>query len=144
MAQPVLVAGARTPIGRLLGGLAPLSAPQLAGAAISAALQRASIAADQVDAVVLGNVVQAGVGPNPARLAAAAGGIPMGVPATTINKLCLSGLTAIAHAAMQVACGYSEVVVAGGTESMSRAPHLLPGARPGFRYGDASLQDALD
>jgi acetyl-CoA C-acetyltransferase len=144
MAQPVLVAGARTPIGRLLGGLAPLSAPQLAGAAISAALQRASIAADQVDAVVLGNVVQAGVGPNPARLAAAAGGIPMGVPATTINKLCLSGLTAIAHAAMQVACGYSEVVVAGGTESMSRAPHLLPGARPGFRYGDAALQDALD
>jgi acetyl-CoA C-acetyltransferase len=94
--------------------------------------------------VILGNVVQAGVGPNPARLAAAAGGIPMGVPASTVNKLCLSGLTAIAQAAMQVGCGYSEVVVAGGMESMSNAPHLLPGTRGGLRYGAGALEDALD
>jgi len=144
MPQPVLVAGARTPIGKLLGALAPLTAPRLAGVAIAAALERAGISGDQVDSVVFGNVIQAGVGPNPARLAAAAGGIPMRVPATTVNKLCLSGLTAIAHAAAQVAAGYSEIVVAGGTESMTNAPHLLPGSRQGFKYGDAALADALD
>jgi acetyl-CoA C-acetyltransferase len=144
MPQPVLVAGARTPIGKLLGALAPLTAPRLAGAAIAAALERAGISGEQVDAVVFGNVIQAGVGPNPARLAAAAGGIPMRVPATTVNKLCLSGLTAIAQAAAQVAAGYSEVVVAGGTESMTNAPHLLPGSRNGIKYGDAALADALD
>jgi acetyl-CoA C-acetyltransferase len=144
MPQPVLVAGARTPIGRLLGSLSSQSAPDLAGVAIRAALQRAGITADQADAVILGNVVQAGVGPNPARLAAARGGIPMRVPATTVNKLCLSGLTAIAQAAMQVATGYSEIVVAGGMESMSGAPHLLPGARSGLRYGGGAVEDALD
>jgi acetyl-CoA C-acetyltransferase len=144
MPQPVIVAGARTPIGKLLGGLAPLTAPQLGGAAIAAALDRAGLSGDQVDAVVFGNVVQAGVGPNPARLAAAAGGIPMGVPAVTVNKLCLSGLTAIAQAAAQVAAGYSDIVVAGGTESMTNAPHLLPGSRGGFKYGAAALADALD
>jgi acetyl-CoA C-acetyltransferase len=144
MPQPVLVAGARTPIGKLLGALAPLTAPRLAGAAIAAALERAGITGEQVDSVVFGNVIQAGVGPNPARLAAAAGGIPMRVPATTVNKLCLSGLTAIAQAAAQIAAGYSEIVVAGGTESMTNAPHLLPGSRPGFKYGDAPLADALD
>jgi acetyl-CoA C-acetyltransferase len=144
MAQPVLVAGARTPIGRMLGALSGVPAPALGGVAIRAALERAGIAPDQVDAVILGNVVQAGVGPNPARLAAAAGGIPMSVPATTVNKLCLSGLAAIAQAAMLVATGYSSVVVAGGMESMSNAPHLLPGARGGLRYGGAAVQDALD
>lgn len=144
MAQPVLVAGARTPIGKLLGSLSTLPAPALGGAAIRAALDRAGLAADQVDAVIMGNVVQAGVGPNPARLAAAAGGIPMGVPATTVNKLCLSGLTAIAQAAQQILAGQSEVVVAGGMESMSNAPHLLPGSRRGFKYGAAGLADALD
>jgi acetyl-CoA C-acetyltransferase len=144
MPQPVIVAGARTPIGKLLGGLAPLSAPALAGAAITAALERAGITGDQVDAVVFGTVIQAGVGPNPARLGAAAGGIPMGVPAVTVNKLCLSGLTAIAQAAAQVAAGYSEVVVAGGTESMTNAPHLLPGSRHGIKYGEATFADALD
>lgn len=92
----------------------------------------------------MGNVVQADVGPNPARLSAARGGVPMTVPAVTVNKLCLSGLTAIAQAAAQVAAGYSDVVVAGGTESMSNAPHLLPGARRGVRYGDAAVMDALD
>ena len=144
MAQPVLVAGARTPIGKLLGSLSGLAAPALGGAAVRAALRRAGITGDQVDAVILGNVVQAGVGPNPARLAAVAGGIPMGVPATTVNKLCLSGLTAIAQAAQQITVGQYEVVVAGGTESMSNAPYLLPRAGRGFRYGDTPLADALD
>jgi acetyl-CoA C-acetyltransferase len=144
MPQPVIVAGARTPIGKLLGALAPLTAPQLAGTAIAAALERAGITGDQVDSVIMGNVVQAGVGPNPARLAAAAGGIPMGAPALTVNKLCLSGLTAIAQAAAQVAAGYSDIVVAGGTESMTNAPHLLAGSRNGYKYGNALLADALD
>jgi acetyl-CoA C-acetyltransferase len=144
MPQPVLVAGARTPIGKLLGGLAPLPAPALAGAAIAAALDRSGITGGQVDAVIFGNVIQAGVGPNPARLGAAAGGIPMDVPAVTVNKLCLSGLTAIAQAAAQVAAGYSEIVVAGGTESMTNAPHLLPGSRKGIRYGETAFPDALD
>jgi acetyl-CoA C-acetyltransferase len=144
MPQPVLVAGSRTPIGKLLGALSAASAPELAGTAIAAALERAGITGDQVDAVIMGNVVQAGVGPNPARLAAARGGIPMGVPATTVNKLCLSGLTAIAQAAQQVMTGQSEIVVAGGMESMSNAPHLLPGSRRGVKYGDALFLDALD
>jgi acetyl-CoA C-acetyltransferase len=144
MPQPVIVAGARTPIGKLLGALAPLSAPQLAGAAIAAALDRAGITGEQVDAVILGNVIQAGVGPNPARLGAVAGGVPMRVPATTVNKLCLSGLAAIAQAAAQVSAGYNEIVVAGGTESMTNAPHLLPGSRKGIKYGSVPFADALD
>ena len=144
MPQPVIVAGARTPIGKLLGALSSLSAPELGGIAIRAAVERAGISAEQVDAVIFGNVVQAGVGPNPARLAAAKGGIPMGVPAYTVNKLCLSGLSAIAQAAMQVAAGYSEIVVAGGTESMSRAPYIVPGARAGLKYGAGIFSDALD
>jgi acetyl-CoA C-acetyltransferase len=141
----VLVAGARTPIGKLLGSLAALPAPDLGGIAVEAALARAGITGDQVDAVILGNVVQAGAGPNPARLAAVRGGIPMTVPATTVNKLCLSGLTAIAQAAQQVQLGYSQVVVAGGMESMSNAPHLMRDTRRGWRYGGgAPLEDALD
>jgi acetyl-CoA C-acetyltransferase len=142
--QPVLVSGARTPIGKLLGSLSALQATTLGGVAIAAALERAGVTGDQVDAVIFGNVVQAGAGPNPARLAAAAGGVPMDVPATTVNKLCLSGVTAIAQAAMQVAVGYSEVVVAGGMESMSNAPHLVPGVRGGLRHGGAAFLDALD
>ena len=144
MPQPVLVAGMRTPIGKLLGSLSALPAPDLASVAIRAALNRAGIAGDQTDAVILGNVVQAGVGPNPARLAAARAGIPMSVPATTVNKLCLSGLTAIAQAAQQIQVGLSEVVVAGGTESMSNAPRLVSGTRRGFKYGGAVFLDALD
>src|ERR1700722_8172425 len=144
MAQPVLVAGARTPIGRMLGGLSRLRAPALGGSAIRAALERAGITGDQVDAVILGNVVQAGAGPNSARLAAVAGGVPMSVPATTVNKLCLSGLAAIAQAAELIMTGYYEVVVAGGMESMSNAPHLLPGIRRGVRYGEAAFLDSLD
>jgi acetyl-CoA C-acetyltransferase len=144
MAQPVLVAGARTPIGKMLGSLAGLTAPELGGAAVRAALERAGISGDEVDAVILGNVVQAGVGPNPARLAAVAGGIGMAAPATTVNKLCLSGLASIAQAAQQIAAGQYEVVVAGGIESMSHAPYLLPRAGRAFRYGDTPLVDALD
>jgi acetyl-CoA C-acetyltransferase len=145
MPQPVLVAGARTPVGRLLGSLSSQSATALGEVAVRAALERAGITGDQVDAVIMGNVVQAGVGPNPARLAAAGGGIPMTVPAVTVNKLCLSGLTAIAQAAAQVASGYSEIVVAGGMESMSGAPHLLRGARAGYKYGSGGpVEDALD
>jgi acetyl-CoA C-acetyltransferase len=144
MPQPVIVAGARTPIGKLNGALSTLSAAELGGHAIAAALARAGIAGDQVDAVLFGNVVQAGTGPNPARLAAVAGGIPFVVPATTVNKLCLSGLTSIAYAAQQIAAGYYETVVAGGTESMTNAPHLVPGARRGFKYGDGAFVDALD
>ena len=144
MPQPVIVAGARTPIGKLLGALAPLTAAQLAGTAIAAALDRAGITGDQVDGVIFGNVVQAGAGPNPARLGANLGGIPMRAPALTVNKLCLSGLSAIALAAAQVAAGYSDIVVAGGTESMTNAPHLLPGSRKGIKYGAATFVDALD
>ncbi|HEY3879379.1 MAG TPA: acetyl-CoA C-acyltransferase, partial [Trebonia sp.] len=145
MPQPVLVAGARTPVGKLLGALAPLRAADLGGIAVEAALRRAGISGDQVDAVFLGNVVQAGAGPNPARLAASRGGIPMSVPATTVNKLCLSGLTAIAQAAQQIQLGYSQVVVAGGMESMSNAPHLMRDARRGWRYGaGGALEDSLD
>jgi acetyl-CoA C-acetyltransferase len=145
MPQPVLVAGARTPIGKLLGSLSALPAAELGGIAVQAALERAGIAGDRVDAVFLGNVVQAGAGPNPARLAAARGGIPMTVPATTVNKLCLSGLATIAQAALQVQAGYSRVVVAGGMESMSNAPYLMRDTRRGLRYGSgAPVEDALD
>jgi acetyl-CoA C-acetyltransferase len=144
MPQPVIAAGARTPIGKLLGALSSLSAPELGGIAIRGALERAGVSPEQVDAVIFGNVVQAGVGPNPARLTAAKAGIPMSVPAYTINKLCLSGLTAIAQAALQVAAGYSEIVVAGGTESMSGAPYIVPGARSGLKYGAGTFADALD
>jgi acetyl-CoA C-acetyltransferase len=144
MPQPVIVAGARTPIGKILGALAPQTAPQLGGLAITAALERAGVTGDQVDAVIFGTVIQAGAGPNPARLSAAAGGIPMRVPAYTVNKQCLSGLTALAQAAAQVAAGYSEVVVAGGTESMTNAPHLVAGARGGLKYGSTAFVDALD
>jgi acetyl-CoA C-acetyltransferase len=145
MPQPVLVAGARTPIGKLLGSLSALSAAELGGIAVQAALERAGTSGDRVDAVLLGNVVQAGAGPNPARLAAARGGIPMTVPATTVNKLCLSGLATIAQAALQVQAGYSRVVVAGGMESMSNAPYLMRDTRRGLRYGSgAPVEDALD
>jgi acetyl-CoA C-acetyltransferase len=145
MPQPVLVAGVRTPIGKLLGSLSSLRTPDLGGIAVDAALERAGITGDQVDAVIMGNVVQAGVGPNPARLAAVRGGVPMSVPATTVNKLCLSGLTAIAQAAQQVQAGYSQVVVAGGMESMSNAPYLQRDIRRGVRYGAGTpAEDALD
>jgi acetyl-CoA C-acetyltransferase len=129
MQEPVIVGGARTPIGRLLGSLSGFSGTDLGGIAIKAALERAGVPGDQVDYVIMGQVLQAGAGQIPSRQAAVAGGIPMTVPSLTINKVCLSGLDAIALAAQLIRAGEFDVVVAGGMESMSQAPHLLPGAR---------------
>ncbi len=143
MSGSVLVAGARTPIGRLLGGLKDFSAADLGGFAIKAALERAGVAPDQVDMVVMGQVLQAGAGQIPARQAAAKAGIPMSVPALTVNKVCLSGINAIAVADQMIRCGEAEVVVAGGMESMTNAPHYLPGSRVGVKYGDATLVDSM-
>ncbi len=144
MTTCVILDGARTPIGKLLGVFATLSAVDLGAAAIKAALGRSGISPDQVDEVIFGNVVQAGVGPNPARQVAVAAGLPMSVPALSLNKLCLSGLSAIALAAQAVASGRHTVVVAGGTESMTNAPHLLMGSRHGYKYGEVKAADALD
>lgn len=138
------MAGARTPIGRLLGSLSGLSASDLGGIAIREALSRAGVAPSDVDAVIMGNVVQAGVGPNPARQAAIAGGIGFEVPAITLNKLCMSGLSAIAHADQLIRLGEHEIIVAGGFESMTNAPHMLLGSRKGTKYGSARMVDALD
>jgi acetyl-CoA C-acetyltransferase len=143
MTGSVLVAGARTPIGRLLGGLKDLGAADLGGVAISAALQRAGVPPVQVDYVVMGQVLQAGTGQITARQAAAKAGIPMTVPALTINKVCLSGISAIALADQLIRAGEFELVVAGGMESMSNAPHLLPKSREGIKYGDATLVDSM-
>lgn len=139
----VIVGAARTPQGRLMGQLAALSAVELGGAAIAAALDRAGISADAVDAVLMGQVIQAGAGQNPARQAAVAGGIPLNAHAVTVNKVCLSGLTAIIEASRLLQLGEAEVVIAGGQESMSNAPHLLPGLRAGQIYGDAVLSDSV-
>jgi acetyl-CoA C-acetyltransferase len=144
MPGSVLVAGARTPIGRLLGALSGQTAPQLGGIAIEAALARAGIIGQDVEAVVMGNVVQAGVGPNPARQAAVRAGIPLSAPATTVNKLCLSGLAAIAQADQWITCGQYDMVVAGGMESMTNAPHLMAASRKGIKYGQFVVEDALD
>jgi acetyl-CoA C-acetyltransferase len=140
----VIIAGARTPIGRLLGSLSSLRATSLGAIAIREALARSKIPASAVDAVILGNVIQAGVGPNPARQAAVEGGIGFEVPATTLNKLCLSGLSAIAYADQLIRLGQHEVVVAGGFESMTNAPHLVLGSRKGTKYGPGHMVDALD
>jgi acetyl-CoA C-acetyltransferase len=143
MQEPVIVGGARTAIGRLLGSLSGFSGTDLGGIAIKAALERAGLAGDQVDYVIMGQVLQAGAGQIPSRQAAVAGGIPMTVPSITINKVCLSGLDAIALAAQLIRAGEFDVIVAGGMESMSQAPHLLPGARRGFKYGSAELIDSM-
>jgi acetyl-CoA C-acetyltransferase len=143
MPGSVVVAGARTPIGKLSGAFASFSAMDLGGFAIAAALERAGLAPDQVDYVIMGQVLQAGQGQITARQAAAKAGIPMTVPAITVNKVCLSGLNALYLADQMVNAGDADIVVAGGMESMTRAPHLLPGAREGFRLGDASLVDSM-
>ena len=139
----LIVGGARTPFGRLLGGLKELSAADLGGRAIAAALARAGVRGDQVDYVIMGQVLQAGAGQIPARQAAAQGGVPMSVPALTVNKVCLSGLNAIALADQLIRAGECDIVVAGGMESMTRAPHLLPGARAGIKYGNTELVDSM-
>ncbi len=139
----VIVAGARTPIGRLLGSLTPFSATDLGGFAIKGALDKARIGPDQVDYVIMGQVLQAGAGQIPARQAAVRAGIPMTVPALTINKVCLSGLDAIALADQLIRAGEFEIVVAGGMESMTNAPHLLTGSREGYKYGDVTVRDHM-
>ncbi|GGP60139.1 MULTISPECIES: acetyl-CoA C-acetyltransferase [Streptomyces] len=139
----VIVAGARTPMGRLLGSLKSFSGADLGGVAIKAALDRAGIGGDQVQYVIMGQVLQAGAGQIPARQAAVKAGIPMNVPALTINKVCLSGLDAIALADQLIRAGEFDVVVAGGQESMTNAPHLLPKSREGYKYGAIEMLDAM-
>ncbi|WP_181312821.1 acetyl-CoA C-acetyltransferase [Nocardioides campestrisoli] len=139
----VIVAGARTPIGRLLGGLKDQSAADLGGVAIKGALEKAGVSGDQVEYVIMGHVIQAGTGQISARQAAVKGGVPMAVPALTINKVCLSGINAIALADQLIRAGEHEIVVAGGMESMTQAPHLLPKSREGFKYGDTTLVDSM-
>jgi acetyl-CoA C-acetyltransferase len=143
MAGSVIVAGARTPIGRLLGGLKDLSAADLGGVAIKGALEKAGVAPEQVDYVIMGQVLQAGAGQIPARQAAVKGGISMSVPALTINKVCLSGINAIALADQLIRLGECEVVVAGGMESMTNAPHLMTKSREGYKYGDVTVRDHM-
>ncbi|MER7707572.1 acetyl-CoA C-acetyltransferase [Kitasatospora sp. NPDC097605] len=139
----VIVAGARTPMGRLLGSLKGFSGAELGGFAIKAALERAGVTGDQVQYVIMGQVLQAGAGQIPARQAAVRAGIPMNVPALTINKVCLSGLDAIALADQLIRAGEFDIVVAGGQESMTNAPHLLPKSREGYKYGAIELLDAM-
>ena len=143
MSSSVIVAGARTPIGRLLGSLKDFTGAQLGGVAIKAALDRAGVAPEQVQYTIMGQVLTAGAGQIPARQAAVAAGIPMDVPALTINKVCLSGLDAIALADQLIRAGEFEIVVAGGQESMTQAPHLLPKSRSGFKYGDVTMLDHM-
>jgi len=139
----VIVAGARTPIGRLLGGLKSLSAAELGGVAIKGALEKAGVAPEQVDYLIMGQVILAGSGQNPARAAGIAAGLPWSLPSITINKVCLSGLNSIAMADQLIRAGEVEIVVAGGMESMTNAPHLLPKSREGFKFGDTKLVDSM-
>lgn len=139
----VIVAGARTPMGRLLGSLKSFSGADLGGFAIKAALERAGVTGEQVQYVIMGQVLQAGAGQIPARQAAVKAGIPMNVPALTINKVCLSGLDAIALADQLIRAGEFDIVVAGGQESMTNAPHLLPKSREGYKYGAIEMLDAM-
>ncbi|MFB9675619.1 acetyl-CoA C-acetyltransferase [Streptosporangium vulgare] len=143
MSGSVIVAGARTPIGRLLGSLSGLSAAELGGIAIKAALERSGVAPEAVQYVIMGQVLQAGAGQIPSRQAAVKAGVPMTVPSLTINKVCLSGLDAIALADQLIRAGEFDIVVAGGMESMSNAPHLLPGLRRGVKYGSAGIVDSM-
>src|SRR5580658_10286165 len=143
MPGSVIVAGARTPIGKLSGALSGFSAADLGGFAIAEALRRAGGAPEQVDYVLMGQVILAGSGQTTARQAAVKGGVPMTAPAATVNKVCLSGLNSIYQADQMIAAGDAEIVVAGGMESMSRAPHMLLDARTGYRLGDGTLVDSM-
>ncbi len=143
MAESVILNGARTPMGRLLGSLKDFSGADLGGVAIKAALQRAGVAPEQVQYVIMGQVLQAGAGQIPARQAAHKAGIPLSVPALTINKVCLSGLDAIALADQLIRAGEFDIIVAGGQESMTNAPHLLPKSRAGYKYGAIELLDSM-
>ena len=143
MSEAVIVAAIRTPIGRFLGGLSSLSATELASRAVAGVLQRANLGADDIDEIVMGNVIAAGLGMNPARQAALGGGLPSSIAAYTVNKVCGSGLKSVMLAAQSIRAGDAEIVLAGGLESMSNAPHLLLGARNGIKYGDQNLTDAM-
>jgi acetyl-CoA C-acetyltransferase len=143
MEQAVILSAVRTPIGKFQGGLAPLSAPQLGAKVVAEAVRRAGIDPKSVDETIMGNVVQAGLGQNPARQAALGGGLDPSVAAMTINKVCGSGLKAVGLAAQGIAVGDTETVVAGGMESMSNCPYLLPGARTGYRIGNAEIVDSM-
>jgi acetyl-CoA C-acetyltransferase len=143
MSRTVIVAGARTPIGKLSGAFASLSAQDLGGYAIAATMQRAGVDPALVEAVLMGQAIQAGQGQITARQAAVNGGIPMSVHATTINKVCLSGLQTIYQADLMIRSGEADIVVAGGMESMTNAPYLLPNARAGYRIGDQKVIDSM-
>src|SRR6202049_4472300 len=143
MSRSVIIAGARTPIGRMSGAFASLTAMDLGGIAIKAALERAGVAPEEVDYVFMGQVLQAGQGQITARQAAVKAGIPMTVPSTTVNKVCLSGLNTIYLADQMINAGDADIVVAGGMESMTNAPYLLPNARAGYRMGDQTVVDAM-
>jgi len=143
MAGSYIVAGARTPIGKMSGALAAFSAADLGGFAIKAALERAGVSPEQVEHVLMGQVLMAGQGQVPARQAAAKAGIPLSTPSVNVNKVCLSGLNTIYLADQMIAAGDADIVVAGGMESMTNAPYILPGARAGFRYGHTELKDAI-
>ncbi|MGI8418797.1 MAG: beta-ketoacyl synthase N-terminal-like domain-containing protein, partial [Nakamurella sp.] len=144
MGSTVIVAGARTPMGRMSGALGGQTAMQLGGAAIAGALRRSGVPAADIDYVIMGQVLPAGCGQLPVRQAAVAGGIGMDVPSLGISKVCLSGLDAIALADQLIRAGEFTTVVAGGMESMTNAPHLLPKSRAGFKYGDVTLLDHMD
>jgi acetyl-CoA C-acetyltransferase len=143
MAGSVILSGARTPIGKLGGALSSVAPVELAALSIAEALRRGGVPPSTVDYVLMGHVLQAGQGQNPARQAAVAAGVPMDIPAMTINKVCLSSLQALHLADLMIAAGEAEVVIAGGMESMSKAPYLLDGARAGLVYGDAALRDVI-
>lgn len=143
MSHSYILGGCRTPIGKFLGGLASLPAPRLGAAAVAEALRRTEVPPDQIDEVIFGNILAAGLGQAPARQAALFGGLPPSVAAVTINKMCGSGLKAVMLADQAIRAGDARRMVAGGMESMSRAPHLLLGSREGFKYGDAKLVDSM-
>jgi acetyl-CoA C-acetyltransferase len=143
MDNPVILSAVRTPIGKFLGALSALPAPRLGAVAIAEAVRRAGVGPERIDEVVMGNVVAAGLGQNPARQAALGAGLPDGVPALTVNKVCGSSLKAVVLAAQAIKAGDAEVVVAGGMESMSNAPYLLPGARGGYRLGHGKVVDSM-
>ncbi|MFM8626611.1 MAG: acetyl-CoA C-acetyltransferase [Actinomycetota bacterium] len=143
MAGSYIVAGARTPIGKMSGALAQFSAADLGGFAIKAALERAGVKPEEVEHVIMGQVLMAGQGQVPSRQAASKAGIPMNVPSVNVNKVCLSGLNTIYLADQMIASGEADIVVAGGMESMTNAPYIAAGARGGFRYGNTELQDAI-
>jgi acetyl-CoA C-acetyltransferase len=143
MENPVIVGAVRTPIGKFMGTLSSFPATKLGTIVVSEIVKRAGIEPDQVDEVIMGNVVGAGLGQNPARQASLGGGIPDSVPAVTVNKVCGSGLKAVTMAAQAIKCGDAKLIIAGGMESMSNAPYLMTGARDGFRMGNQQVLDSM-